>query len=401
MLIILLIVELFAGFVIGGTYLYLRFKAPITPITPVANVTTHKPINYNPQRPTKKQDNQSNKTTNLSSPPSQILYETANTKEVLGWIPYWDQQAAFSSFKKNVDVFDFTSIFWYVLRSNGTIKKYPYAVEDPSIIKFAHSKNVKVLALIANLPAEDEGGNWDSERVDKVIKTSTARQKHIADLVALTKRLGFDGINIDYEALRADQKSNFSLFIKELATALHKNNKLLAVALHPKLEENNPQYSNGSEAQDWKELGKYADQLHLMTYEEHWETSEPGPIASVPWVSLILNYARSVIPGNKLFVGVPMYGYDWNSSGIANGLTYQDVLTLIKKYKPKISWDSNSQSNHFTYKAGSITHTVWYEDNASFKAKLDLFKHLGTTNLAFWRLGHEDTRVWTTVRNSF
>ena len=95
-----------------------------------------------------------------------------------------------------------------------------------------------------------------------------------------------------------------------------------------------------------------------------------------------------------------MYGYDWSNSGVANGLTYQDVLALIKRYKPKISWDSKSQSNHFTYKAGGTTHNVWYEDNASFKAKLDLFKQLGTTNLAFWRLGHEDTRVWTTLRNS-
>src|SRR3989344_417084 len=317
----------------------------------------------------------------------------------LGWIPFWDQEKAFSSFQKNSGVFSHISLFWYILREDGSVKKYIYAVEDRNIISYAHSKNVKVLALIANLPDEDEGGDWDYSRVDKVIETSAARKKHVADLVALSKKNGFDGVNIDYEAMREYQKDSFTLFIKDLSTALHNNGKILAVALHPKKSEGDPQYSNGSQAQDWKELAKYADQLHLMTYGEHWDTSSPGPIASVPWVKSILSYANSLIPRQKLFAGVPMYGYDWSNTSKARGLTYSDVKNLISKYKPKVLLDSRSQSKHFGYRdSAGVNHTVWFEDKDTIQAKMNLFNNLGISNTAFWRLGSEDTRVWSILR---
>ena len=323
-----------------------------------------------------------------------------NSGLVLGWIPFWDQDTAFASFKQNPDLFSHVSLFWYLLRSDGSVRKYIYAEEDMSIINFAHAKGVKVLALVANLPDEDEGGDWDAARVNKVISSEAARKKHVTDLVNLAKKHGFDGINIDYEALKGYQKESFTLFIKELASKLHQNGKVLAVALHPKLRENDPAYSNGSQAQDWGQLAGYADQLHLMTYEQHWETSGPGPIASVPWVRSILNYAKKLIPSYKLFAGVPLYGYDWGGSAKAKGLTYQEVQNLINKYKPKIVWDASAKTHCFSYIVGGVNHTVWYEDDASFSAKLDLFNNMAIPNLAFWRLGGEDTRVWSSLRNS-
>ncbi|MCH7541912.1 hypothetical protein IH981_04035 [Patescibacteria group bacterium] len=324
----------------------------------------------------------------------------AGSRLVLGWIPFWDQESAFASFKRNADLYSHISLFWYVLRSDGSVKKYIYAQEDTSIINFAHSKNVKVLAIVANLPDEDDGGDWDADRVNKVINSAAVRKKHVNDLVNLAKKQGFDGINIDYEALKGHQKENFTLFIKELANELHKNGKILAVALHPKISEGDPAYSNGSQAQDWKQLAIYADQMHLMAYEEHWETSGSGPIASVPWVSSVLNYAKKLIPASKLFAGVPLYGYDWGGSVKAKGLTYAGVQSLIKKYQPKIVWDSSAKTHHFSYRAGGVSHTVWYEDNRSFSGKLSLFNDLGIPNLAFWRLGSEDSQVWTVLRNS-
>ncbi len=317
----------------------------------------------------------------------------------VGSIPFWDQTAAFASYKKNAGLFKFISLFWYSLRADGSIRKYIYAAADKSIISYAHSHGTKVLLLVANLPDEDEGGDWDYKRVDKVISSETARQKHIVDLVALAKKLSVDGISIDYEALKAYQKDNFTTFIKELSEALHGKGKILSVALHAKIREGDPAYSNGSQAQDWGELSKYADQLHLMTYEEHWSSSSPGPSASVDWVRSILNYAITLIPKEKLFAGVPLYGYDWPESGKAAGLTYQDVLALIKKHRPTILWDEKSKSHYFIYKTAGATHTVWYEDADSFTAKLALFKELGIYNLEFWRLGHEDPNVWTKLQS--
>ena len=322
------------------------------------------------------------------------------TFKTLGWIPYWNQSSAFSSFQNNVSLFDFLGLFWYVLRSDGSVKKYPFASDDQNIINFARSRGVKVLAIVANLPAEDEGGDWDNSRVEKVINSSSARKKHIIDLVNLATAKNFDGINIDYEALKGSQKGDFTLFIKELSIALHAKGKILGVSLHPKVREGDPEYSNGSEAQNWKSLGKYADQLYIMAYDEHWSTSPPGPLASLPWVREVLSYAKTQIPRQKLFAGTTLDAFDWSGTVRAKGLTFTQVQALIKKYNPKIVWDSNAKTNHFSYRDGNTSHTVWYEDNSSFSEKLKLYNNMGLENIAFWPLGGEDTRVWTTLNNS-
>jgi spore germination protein YaaH len=316
---------------------------------------------------------------------------------VFGSIPYWDQEAAVASLQKNPDVFDYVSLFWYALQSDGSLTRYPYAQENLALIDYLHEEGITVLAVVTNLPADEEEGSWDWMRVDEAISTDDARARHVAALVQLTEDKGFDGINIDYEQLEKDQRESFTLFITELAQALHAKNKILGVALLPKPEENNPDFSNGSEAQDWAALGEAADQLYLMTYDEHWDTSKPGAIASLPWLESIVRYAKNYIPLDKLFAGVPLYGYDWSEGEEAQGLTYAHVTQLIRRYSPAMQWHEELGSNSFTYVKGGEQHEVWFEDARSIRAKLGVLSILGVRGLAFWRLGGEDEKVWNYV----
>src|SRR3990172_10684553 len=134
--------------------------------------------------------------------------------KVIGWIPYWDQTNASQSFKKNVSKIDYVSVFWYRIDENGKLGTYKGVAEDKSIIDFAHKNNVNVLALVANL-SETGDSSWDYQRVNKVISTKESRKKHIAELIKLVEKHGFDGIDIDYEALRNYQRDYFTQFIKE------------------------------------------------------------------------------------------------------------------------------------------------------------------------------------------
>lgn len=316
-------------------------------------------------------------------------------------IPYWDQGRAFTSFSQNTHLFNFVTVFWYTLRVDGSVRKYTYAVEDAQIINFAHVRTVKVFGLIANLPDEDEGGSWDSERVDKVIGTKSARSKHIAEIVSLAERMNFDGISIDYEELETYQKDNFTNFIKELALALHEKGKLLGVAIHPKSGEGKPNEDNGSAAQDLVPISQAGDQLYFMTYGEHWDESAPGSIASLSWVKKVINYAISIgVSREKIFMGLPLYGLDWpksgSSYGTAKGLTYSEVAGLISQYKPTLVVDTAEGTAHFTYTSSGQTHEVWFENYQTVEPKLEFAKSLGVS-ATFWRLGGEDPQVWTTV----
>lgn len=308
-------------------------------------------------------------------------------------IPYWDQENAITSFKKNVDLINYVSLFWYFLGSDGDIHKYKYAKEDLSIINFAHDKEIKVEVVITNLP---ENGGWDSERVKKILKNTSLRQKHIEEIVELVQRLGIDGIDIDYEQLDKDFADDFSRFIQDLGIALRKRGKYLGVALHPKSDDGIGN-TNGALAQDWKELGKGADNLYIMAFGEHWDEGGPGPIASLTWVESIVKYAQSLgIDKSKLFLAIPLYGYEWRkeSDKAALGLTFQDAQKIVSGSGVEVKWDEGVASSYFVYKKGGNEFEVWFEDARSVEQKIKLADSAGFAGITFWRLGGEDPQIW-------
>jgi len=306
-------------------------------------------------------------------------------------IPYWDQKAAYESFRENINTIDYISLFWYNLSPEGSIEKYTYATEDTAIIDFAHEHGVKVFALIANLPEED-GSDWDFGRVNVVIEESVARKKHINDIIALVDKHDFDGINIDYEVLRNKQRDNFTLFIEELGSALRARGKLLMVAVESRDSESDNAYGK-----DWYALSRSADMLAIMSYNEHWNESEPGPISSIDWFYKVYAFAEEKgVPKEKIYAGIPTYAYDWKESqkGSARELEYEDVLKIMYAHGASPIFDGADGSPFITYEDRGESHIVWYENAESFEKKFQAVKNLGLGGIAIWRIGREDTDMW-------
>lgn len=337
--------------------------------------------------------------------------QAAPSCSVLGWIPYWDQRRAIASLRRNIDTIDYVSLFWYALGPDGEIIEYQDAEIERELIAFARENDVKVFALVANLPDDQREGDsdWDPVRVGALIADADRRSAHIEALVNLSDELEVDGINIDYEALPEEQRSDFTIFIRELAEALHAKNKLLAVALHPKTSETNPAEDNGSHAQDWEELAKYADQLHLMTYGEHHSGTHPGPIASPDWVEPVVRYAREVreVSAEKLFLGIPLYAEAWepvDSGGFRGSrvdLTFKDIKRVQRKYAGSRLSNDRYDNPSFVFESGKgDKRIVWFENGTSVQRKLLVGAKFGICNFAFWRLGGEDPRVWAKVKRA-
>lgn len=321
------------------------------------------------------------------------VFDTTTGMRVFASIPYWDQPRAIQVFKDNVELFDIVSVFWYQLTEEGMITKYRYAKEDSSFIEFAHQHDVKVLALVANLPEDD---TWDPMRVDEVISDEGRRGQHIEDIVALVEEKDFDGVNIDYEFLRNRQESDFSTFIKDLANALHEKDKILAVAIHAQLPE------GPTRGQDMVAL-QTADILSFMTYDEHWDTSDPGPPASAQWVRDVLEYAVSLgVNPRKIFMGIPLYGYDWpresDDWGQAKGIEYDEVVRIANSYDVDITFDPLAKTSYFQYEKDGTEHYVWFDSVSSVEEKLKIAEEFGVGGVFFWRQGREDARIYDLLK---
>lgn len=115
-------------------------------------------------------------------------------------------------------------------------------------------------------------------------------------------------------------------------------------------------------------------------------------VAPLPEVEKVLSYALSVIPSEKIFLGVPNYGYDWTlpfEQGVtkAQSISQEQAFALARQYGVEIQYDETAQAPffHYTDAAGKM-HEVWFEDARSAEAKLRLIAENGLQGVGFWNL---------------
>lgn len=307
---------------------------------------------------------------------------------------------------------------WYNLN-----KYYFTSGQDPLEPTYNAQQNKEEIAGLAQahgiklVPSIQNWGenNFDDQVLAAIIQDPGKRAKHVQEIVNLVMENGYDGIDIDYEALRASARKDFSAFIAELGTALHEVDKLLSVAVYAKTYDAT---WSGAGAQDWAELAKHADSLKLMGYDYHWCTQHPGPLAPLDWLEDVLEYAQGFpeLKG-KLIVGLPLYGLDWkawespdNPGSTATEAMYEGSLDLQNKKKSEVKRDNtrhypcncNFSINvepYFIYEEAGKKHIVYYQDAAATRARLELiskYRHL-VKGITFWRLGDEDPEIWEVV----
>lgn len=322
----------------------------------------------------------------------------AVAKRVSGNLVFWDQTRGFDAIAANADLFSEISPFWYRVEADGRVVPYVNAAgtsyEDPTILAYLRDRGILTIPTVANIL----DGTWNGALVSTIIADPVLSEANIASLVALAVEHGFDGIDLDYENLRADDRAAFSSFVERLGVALHAQGKLLTVNVYAKTYE--PGSWDGPRAQDWTALGTAADQVRIMTYEYSWSTSAPGPIAPINWVSDVIAFARTQIPAAKIMQGVPLYGYDWVGQR-GSELVWRDAMALAATYGVPVSWDTATSSPWFQYTVKTTQHTVWFENAASVAAKLDVANTYDIGGVTIWRLGGEDPDTWPTVRAQF
>ncbi len=254
---------------------------------------------------------------------------------------------------------------------------------------------LRVVPTIANIT----GGRWSYPQTARMLHSATLRRLHIDSIVALVQRNGYAGIDIDYEELHAGDRQAFTSFITDLAAALHAHGKVLSVAVFPQIAGTSGSPANA--AQDYAAIGKVADQVRIMGYNFHWANSAPGAVAPISWVRSVLSYAKGQMPGSKVVLGVPLFGYNWpDGSGQAQGVSWLQALRLSRQYNATAKYSKASQAPYFSYVTGARTHVVWFENAASSAAKFQAAKGSSVAGVYLWMYGYEDPGTWSALRAS-
>ena len=146
-------------------------------------------------------------------------------------------------------------------------------------------------------------------------------------------------------------------------------------------------------------LAPYVDAFFVMGYDMD-DPSTPSPTAALVGPGFndsdVLSQYTSVVAADKVILGVPYYGYDWPTSGPAEGdpatgsLTPVSYSQVVAGAHP-IYWDPTTQTPWTSYEVGSQWHQTFFDDPTSLALKADLAASYHIAGVGVWSLGMDGT----------
>ena len=335
---------------------------------------------------------------------------------VSSWAPYWQADSALASFNANAAVFGDVSMFGYFTDAAGSVK--PYATMDPNaplvLKRDARAAGVEFVASIIDATKPRE--------MAAILADPATRAVHVDAVTRFAIASDVDGVDLDYEnfafndgkATWAATRPNWIAFLTELSKSLHASNKTLTVSVPP-VYDNKRTDDSGYWVYDFAAMGKIVDHIRVMAYD--FSTSGPGPIAPLDWVTTVVAATRSMVPSERIILGVPVYGYDWvvNTVGVCpvdnkprrKNLSTKSAGELAARKGIAPTWDVAKAERTFAYAetvtgldaAGAPTsctanRVVWYADAQAVHQRAWLAERQDLAGIALWSLGNDDASVW-------
>jgi len=200
----------------------------------------------------------------------------------------------------------------------------------------------------------------------------------------------FDGVQIDFESVARDDAPVFHEFLRGLRGRLPPDKRLsIAVPARTRLIE---------DAYAYPKLAPIVDRLVIMAYDEHWSTSEAGPVASLPWCTKVVEYARSAVETGRIVMGLPLYGRAWPDKRLARALRFENIQELLAETQitPRYAPEHGPT---FEYPE-NVTVTVFFDDLRSLMDKLWLYRARDIGAVSFWRIGQGPPELWSSIENA-
>ncbi|MDR1107310.1 MAG: glycoside hydrolase [Treponema sp.] len=215
---------------------------------------------------------------------------------------------------------------------------------------------------------------------------SPERRALIADLLRAAKN--FDGLQIDFENIPERDGRPFLSFLAELRAGL--SGKLFTIALPARIR------ALKDDVYDYVKIKPLVDRILVMAYDEHWSGSRPGPVASMDWCRRVAEYSLEVVGREKLIMGLPFYGRAWGHISPSRAYIYSGIQTIIDENSVQDIRRENGVPS-FDYDV-TVSVKVYYEDDYSLSARMEMYRSMGVRAVGFWRIGQEIPAIWDLIQ---
>lgn len=366
--------------------------------------------------------------------------------EISGWIPYWRSATGTAEAIAHIDSLKEINPFGYTMKSDGTLYDAMKIGEEPwtTLLALAKKKKVRVIPTVM----------WSNgAAIDAILRNAKTRQALEDEIVATVKKNGFDGIDIDFEGKKAETKKYFSFFLKGLYQRLGSKWLVCSIEARTPLDSRYDTIPKDIQfANDFVEINKYCDRVHLMTYDQgtidivlnRARMAPYIPVSDPAWVAKVVELTAKTISKKKLVIGIATYGYEYEVTKLSEyGYRYDLQWAFNPRYAIELaaSLGITPQRNasgemSFSYRPTTPTiptaptapatdtgadnvatalsgvaqnapnsaitgpiNIVWWSDAKSIKDKVDLARQLGVRGVALFKIdGGMDPAAWAVLK---
>lgn len=286
---------------------------------------------------------------------------------------------------------------FYVPQNDGSLNLLganPQVMQD--LVTAAHAHAVKAIASI---------GGADSGVAFEAATTGATRAKLVANIVAVLVSAGYDGVDIDWEPINAQDEPIVIDLANQIRAARAGTIMTLAIG-----------YINPNAPPDVSQYGAIAavyDQMNIMSYGmagawQGWNSWHDSPLfqqdshTPLSIDETVQAYVKANVPKSKLGVGIGFYGMCYSSPVTApdqplNGSTivasdgtmsYANIMS--KYYAANVrQWDSLARVPYLSFTAPHAPDNctyVSYDDEQSITEKGTYVKTNGLGGVMQWEI---------------
>ncbi|WP_342672206.1 LysM peptidoglycan-binding domain-containing protein [Sporosarcina ureilytica] len=306
-------------------------------------------------------------------------------------------QSMINEVRNRVGDLTFLGMFSYQVNRDGSLTPPPTA----NILQIANEAGVTNALVVSNL--EDFAFSADLARA--IFNDDAAQNQLFGNLIQIANDEGYGDIHFDFELLYPEDRELYTNFLRKARDRFRMAGLRISAAVAPKSSDVRTGIYG---AHDYAALGEILDYVMIMTYEWGYTFSDPQAVSPIQPVRSVMNYAASVIPNEKIFLGQNLYGYDWTfpfppqGGPPARAVSPQQAIQIALQNGAEIQYDFQAQAPFFQYTdAAGVLHEVWFEDARSIQAKFNLMNELGLGGIMYWKLGLAFPQNWLLLNDNF
>lgn len=303
--------------------------------------------------------------------------------------------------RKTLPYLTYLAIFGYQTNSDATIIE----VEDTDIIQLSKEYGVAPLMFLSTLTLQ---GVDSIETFYRILENDELINLHIENILEILRRKGLYGVLIAYQFLNSENRTLYENYTAKLAARLNPEGYQAFISITPFniMNINDVTF----EEINYTILGHEANSLAIMNYTWGLNFGPPLPITSVEKLTNFLDYIVTQVPPEKLIVGVPVIGYDWElpyALGIsrANSISLPSVINLARISGATIEFDRDSQTPFFYYSVTlgntSIQHIVWFIDARTVDEVIKLGLSYGVSGSGIWNVMIFYPQMWLVINSQY